>query len=284
MKPGDRPDHEFYPGAEPLVDRPVTSGPAALEFRHRMKRPGRGKAGGRREPLDTRPGQEQAGQAGYPRVAPPAGEPRGQEPTGVYQAPPPPGEPMYAHVAHPPGAGPPPPYQQVNVAQPAQAPYPAGYVAYPGGWRRRIPNLAAPIASILIISSGALVLLGTFLDWIFGLSGWDLMFGGGFASGRNFLFSWGRGIFFSGFWSLLFGVLIILGGVILLTDRVYGSDLTLVSGVVVLAISVVNIVMAYINTTAAVGPGAGLWLVAVFAFLAVIFGAVGIPRESYYLE
>lgn len=284
MKPGETPDHEFFPGAEPRPGPPGTSGPASLEFRHRMKRPGRGKAGGQREPGYPPPGPAQAGQASYPGAIPPGVEPRGQAPPGVYPAAPPPGEPMYEPVAPPPYAGPPPPYRQVNVAQPAQAPYPAGYQAYPIGWRRRIPNLAAPIASILIISSGALVLLGAFLDWIFGLSGWDLMFGGGFASGRNFLFSWGRGIFFSGFWSLLFGVLIILGGLILLSDRVYGSDLTLVSGVVVLAISVVNIVMAYVNTSAALGPGGGLWLVAVFAFLAVILGAVGIPRESYYLE
>lgn len=193
-------------------------------------------------------------------------------------------DPARQPVHAPPPAGPSPSYQQVNVSQPAAPPYPGAYPGYPVGWRRRLPNLAAPIASVLMIVSGAIVILGTFFNWIFSQSGWDLMFRGGFPSGRNFLFSWGHGILFSGFWSLLFGVLIILGGVILLTDRVYGSDLVLVSSVIVLAISVVDIVMAYVNTSQAIGPGVGLWLVAVFAFLALIFGAVGVPSEAYYVE
>ena len=103
------------------------------------------------------------------------------------------------------------------------------------------------------------------------------MFSSGFGTTRNFLFSMGASkIVFTGFWSLLFGILVIAGAVTLMTG--WGGangGLVLVGGILGLAISVVSIVMIYTVKPIALAPGVGLWLFAVFSLIAAVAGGVG---------
>lgn len=183
----------------------------------------------------------------------------------------------YPPADYPPAQAPPPAspsYQQVNVNG-------GGPGAYPQTWRSRLPNIAGPIGAILTVASGVLVLIATWLNWVAGVTGWGLMFRS-FGTTGNFLFSWGpRTFLFSGFWSLLFGILIILGGLILFGDY-NGSNLSFVAGIMGLLIAVTNIVIIYVNTGPLGQPGGGLWLFAIMSLLTAIFGATVVPRGGYY--
>lgn len=169
------------------------------------------------------------------------------------------------------------PQQVVNVGS-----EPAG--SY--GWRSSIPNIASPVGAILLIVTGALVMISTFLSWVGPFTGWGLMYSGS-VSGRtsNFLFTIvNPGIVFSGFWALLFGFLIILGGVMLLL-RLNGSSLAMISAFLGLVIAVVNIVFIYINSSGfPSGPGAGLWMFAIVCLIGILLGATVVPSEFYYAE
>jgi len=152
--------------------------------------------------------------------------------------------------------------------------------------QRRRPMLypAAPIVGVLAGASGIAVIISTFLGWISGIAmtGWSMMFSSGFGTTQNFLFSMGASkIAFTGFWSLLFGILVIAGAVTLATGWGGADGLVLTAGILGLAISVLSIIMLYTVKPIALAPGPGLWLFAVFSLIAAVAGSVGASQTRY---
>jgi len=153
--------------------------------------------------------------------------------------------------------------------------------------RRYLRYRAGPIISVLAGVSGLIMIISTFLAWISGsgVNGWSMMFSRGFGTSHNFLFSTGSSkIVFSGFWSLLFGILVIAGAVTLLTGWGGANGLVLTGGILGFAISVVSIVMIYSVKPIAIAPGPGLWLFAVFSMIAAVAGGVGASQARYAAE
>lgn len=153
--------------------------------------------------------------------------------------------------------------------------------------RRRIPYPAAPIVGAVAGVSGVLVIISTFFSWISGsgVTGWSMMSKSGFGTSQNFLFSTGGSrIVFSGFWSLLFGVLIVAGAVTLITGWGGANGLVLTAGLLGLIISVLSIVMIYTVKLLSLTPGAGLWMFAVFSLIAAVAGGVGQSQMDYMAE
>jgi hypothetical protein len=171
----------------------------------------------------------------------------------------------------------------VVPAQPAQV-VQEQYVE-PG--RGRMPYPAAPIVGAVAGAAGVLVIISTFFSWISGsgVTGWSMMFRSGFGTSQNFLFSTGGSrIVFSGFWSLLFGVLIVAGAVTLITGWGGANGLVLTAGILGLIISVLSIVMIYTLKLQSLTPGAGLWMFAVFSLIAAVAGGVGQSQMDYMAE
>ena len=153
--------------------------------------------------------------------------------------------------------------------------------------RRRMPYPAAPIVGVVAGASGVLVIISTFFSWISGsgVTGWSMMFKSGFGTSQNFLFSTGGSrIVFSGFWSLLFGVLIVAGAVTLITGWGGANGLVLTAGILGLIISVLSIVMIYTVKLLSLTPWAGLWMFAVFSLIAAVAGGVGQSQMDYMAE
>jgi hypothetical protein len=150
--------------------------------------------------------------------------------------------------------------------------------------RRPMPYPAAPIVGGLAGASGIVMIISTFLAWFSGsgMTGWSMMFSSGFGTTRNFLFSTGASkIVFTGFWSLLLGILVVAGAVTLVTGWGGADGLVLTGGILGLAISVVSIVMIYTVKPIALAPGVGLWLFAVFSLIATVVGGVGASQAGY---
>ena len=155
--------------------------------------------------------------------------------------------------------------------------------------RRPMPYPTAPIVGVLAGASGIAMIISTFLGWIsgIGMTGWSMMFSSGFGTTQNFLFSAGASkIVFTGFWSLLFGIIVVAGAVTLVTGWGGANGLVLTGGILGLAISVVSIVMIYTVKPVALAPGAlapgvGLWLFAVFSLIAAVAGGVGASQARY---
>jgi len=153
--------------------------------------------------------------------------------------------------------------------------------------RRPMPYPTAPIVGVLAGASGIAMIISTFLGWIsgIGMTGWSMMFSSGFGTTHNFLFSAGASkIVFTGFWSLLFGIIVVAGAVTLVTGWGGANGLVLTGGILGLAISVVSIIMIYTVKPIAFAPGPGLWLFAVFSLIAAVAGAVGASQVDYEAE
>jgi hypothetical protein len=121
---------------------------------------------------------------------------------------------------------------------------------------------------------GALVFLTTFLPWlsggldiIQGPSGWTLMVKGS-ELGGNFIWIKIPGLlYFSGLWSMLAGLAIIAGAVMLLKRIVAGRLVAGIGGIIGVGAATVNIVMTY---NYQLGVAFGGWLFLVFCVLAVV--------------
>ena len=150
--------------------------------------------------------------------------------------------------------------------------------------RGRMLYPAAPIVGAVAGASGIMMIISTFMAWISGISmtGWSMMSSSGFGTRQNFLFSMaGSKIVFTGFWSLLFGILVVAGAVTLVTGWGGANSLVLTGGILGLGVSVVSIVMIYTVKPVALAPGVGLWLFAVFSLIATIAGSVGASQVGY---
>ena len=181
----------------------------------------------------------------------------------------------------------PPVAAQVPPQQPVQQRVEVVQQPYAERRRRRMPYPAAPIVGVLAGASGIAMIISTFLEWFSNtsVSGWSMMSSSGFGTTHNFLFSVGASkIIFTGFWSLLLGIIVVAGAVTLVTGWGGANGLVLVGGILGLAISVVSIVMIYTVKPIALAPGVGLWLFSVFSLIAAVAGGVGASQAGRVAE
>ena len=252
--------------------------------------------------------QAGAGAAGPPTAGrqPPPGvrQPGGQPPPAEQQLPP-----VLGGVAVGAAAAQGPPTQQIpKYPQEPAAPgfQPGVPIEQPPG----LPRPGAPprrssggvISGIAVMVCGIAIIVSTFLAWVSvggrvsgtsasagaGISGWNTFHQGlGFGSGSNWSFiATGDGLlFFTGFFSLIFGLLLLVMGILILSRLKFGAVLGLIFGILSVGIAAVNIVMIYVKLSgtsvsgtvegysysASVGPGIGLWIFAALSLVAVVF-------------
>jgi len=153
-----------------------------------------------------------------------------------------------------------------------------GYVP---AWRARLPHIVAPTGAMLVMAAAVLTLVATFLNWVQGSSGWNIMFRS-FGTNGTFLFTWwSRGLLFSGFTSLLLGILVAAGAVMLFADR-NGGNLVLACGIAGLLLALFDIVMVYANSLYfPAGPGPGLWVFAGVSLATVVLGLTVVPAGAF---
>jgi hypothetical protein len=195
-----------------------------------------------------------------------------------------------------PGAPVPGTYQQPAYGQGPYAPQPP--VGYPQGPYSQMQPYTQPYAAarrgstllgILTMIAGGAVVGSTFLAWLtasfsgFGsasLSGLKIMTGGlsGTGSSINFVLT-GDGIFFTGFFALLLGTLMMIGGIIMLFRRRIGGALAFIFAIAAAGMAAVNIAMLYAKIPGA-APGVGLWLFGGASLAALVFGFVGLVSSS----
>lgn len=248
---------------------------------------------------------------------PGVGRPQGGQPADatVVVPPPQPGSPapQAPPTAQPPGQyAPQPPYAQPTMQirsspapgtyqQPAygQGPYaPAPPGGYPQGPYQQMQPYAqqfpaarrgSAVLGLLTMIAGGAVVGSTFLAWLtasfsgFGsasLSGLKIMTGGLSGTGSSFnLVLTGDGIFFTGFFALLLGTLILIGGIIMLFRRRIGGALAFIFAIAAAGMAAVNIAMLYAKIPGA-APGLGLWLFGGASLAALVFGFVGLVSSG----
>lgn len=141
---------------------------------------------------------------------------------------------------------------------------------------------ATMVYSIITGASGLVVFLSTFLPWIkfwiFGSTGWSVMLHAGDSGIGNFLYVSGEGaLFFTGFWSILIGLVVIGGGVMLLLDMPAGGRVAQLAGGVGALLCLISMITMYTHRGSA---GIGLWLFLLFAIASAIAGELAI--KSYH--
>jgi hypothetical protein len=230
--------------------------------------------------------------------ADPSAAPAGQPTVNMPAVPQQPG----AYPGYPPQAGTPyrqypqTPYPQPGqpYRQPTQA-YPQGYAApgaqqgYAAGYA---PAAGKPGGSVLLgiltMLLGAVVVGSTFLQWVttpmgagVNITGWFVMQGGFevFGGGFNVVLSQQGTIFFTGFFSLLLGALVLLGGIVTLIRRRPGGVLTLLFALAASVLSAVNITMVFAKMEGS-SPGVGLYLFAGASLAALVLGIISLSSSS----
>lgn len=253
--------------------------------------------------------------AAAPQMPPPgAGQQVVQPPadaTRAMPAPPPaPGQPPYQPQASQPPQqyAPQSPYPQQTVqipAPPAPGAYPQpGYGqgpyappppgGYPQGQYQQIPPYAQPYAAgrrgstllgLLALVAGGAVVGSTFLPWLtvmgLSVSGLRIMTGGSGlgGSGLSIVLTGGGTVFFTAFFSLVLGSLIMIGGILMLFRRRIGGALAFILAIVAAGMASVNVAMVYAKMTGS-HPGVGLWVFGGAAIAALIFGFVGLVSSG----
>ena len=126
--------------------------------------------------------------------------------------------------------------------------------------------------SIAITALGALIVITTFLPWLtlmgFKLgSGWNAMMHGSSSNGFSFYIHGEGVLFFTGFWSILVGLAVITGGVMLYMHYTLGSWIAWIAGGVGVLCSVRSTLTFVTHSLSA---GAGLWLFNLASLAALI--------------
>lgn len=129
--------------------------------------------------------------------------------------------------------------------------------------------------------SGLVVFFSTFLPWIkfwiFSSTGWYVVLHAGESGNGNFLYVSGEGaLFFTGFWSLLIGLAVIAGGVMLLLEYPVGGRIAQLSGALGALLCLISMITMYTHNGSA---GIGLWLFLLFSIASGIVGELAI--KSY---
>ncbi len=165
-------------------------------------------------------------------------------------------------------------YAPTQQYAPRAAAYPAAAPAYATGTKTK--GIAFWIGTAIVLVSGAVVIISSFLAWLTGpfgfgsLTGWDF-----FDLMDNKFFDYGSGYpMFSGLCSLIAGGLIVLIALLMLVSRSKGL------GVLVIIFSILALGMAVTNLTSILrGPegvsfsaGIGMYLFIGFSFLGIVGG------------
>lgn len=275
------------PGQAPVTGQP---GQPRQPGEGQAQQPGQGQA--------QQPGQgqhQQTGQFPQPGLKPGQGQvPTGADETRQFQAPQgyynprgPAYQQPYANYGYPqqtmqmpaqPGPG--------GYPQPyGQGPYPSPY-GYPATQAQAYPyeegKRGSIVLGILGILAGAAVIGSTWLGWVsasgFSMTGWEIMKGSQSTTGSGgfTLVSTGDGtIFFTGFFTLLLGALILIPSIVMFFRKRMGGVMTLAAGLAAGAIAAVNITMVFTKMQGG-SPGVGLWMFAGGAVAALAIGIVGL--------
>lgn len=142
---------------------------------------------------------------------------------------------------------------------------------------------------------GITAIISTFLDWLFILGmptdGWDFIFMDGFYGNEgNILYQSGGGLFwFTGFWSLLVGFLLIISSFLVIRRIRAGGILSILAGLAGFNIALINILMinagkfeelAETNYFIAIMAESGIGLYALL-FSSLIAAILGIASHIY---
>lgn len=151
--------------------------------------------------------------------------------------------------------------------------------------RVRDGEWGSPIVGILTTVAGLVVFLMAWTPWVRGVTGWGLMT----TSGRSGNFLWriepGRNVLlFTGFWALLAGALLIIGGIAMIFRHKPGGGIATVGGLIGTLVGIANLVMVYRLGTAFtlttgfdnISPSAGLWIFTIVSAVALVHGILGI--------
>lgn len=227
--------------------------------------------------------------------APPASQPTARMPAV-------PPQPPNAQAAYQPTSGMPYQYPRMPYPQPGQpyqqpSGYPPGYqqagTPAPQGYAAAYPQEAvrpggSVLLGILTMLAGAVVVGSTFLEWAtsplgagVNITGWFVMQGGFELTGGGFtvVLSEQGTVFFTGFFSLLLGALVLVGGVVTLIRRRPGGVLTLVFAIAASVVSAVDITMIFAKMEGS-SPGVGLYLFAGAALVALVLGVISLSSSN----
>lgn len=119
---------------------------------------------------------------------------------------------------------------------------------------------------------GLVVFISTYLNWLSGWSGWASLVNSR-GRGRFFYFGRGVGIFFTGFWSFVLGLLIIAGAVLLILNRRSGGVLAIAAGGLGMLLGLANLIAQF--STRGV-PSVGVWLFLIFSIGALASGILSL--------
>jgi hypothetical protein len=179
------------------------------------------------------------------------------------------------------------------AAYPPQGPYAPGARQQPyaqAAFAQAPARRGSTVMGLLTLIAGGAVLGSTFLAWLTAgvsgvgsssVSGLKTMTGGLTGSGTsiNFVLTGSGTIFFTAFFSLLLGTLIMVAGIIMLFRHRIGGALAFIFAIAAAGMASVNIAMLYAKIPGA-APGLGLWLFAGVSLLALVFGFVAMVSSG----
>jgi hypothetical protein len=178
------------------------------------------------------------------------------------------------------------PYAAQAPGQPFP-PAPPGMAGYPQPYAGPVTKAGGSVvAGILTVVAGGVIVGSTFLAWLTVLgmsaSGWDIMRQGVSGTGGNglSLVVTGNGsVFFTGFFTLLLGALILASGLMMFFRRRPGGIIAFIFAVPAAGFAAVDIVMVYTKMSG-VSPGPGLWMFAAGSLAAIVLGIVGLASSG----
>jgi hypothetical protein len=172
------------------------------------------------------------------------------------------------------------------------APYAYRQAPYAGGYPAAAGKRGSWVLGLLMLLAGGIVAGSTFLPWITtpsfsvpgysgtasaSTSGWSIMTAGTSLGGSSFnVVLTGEGaVFLTGFFSLLFGVLLLVAAVIIFFRRKIGGWLALFFAVGATACAAVDITMVFAKMSP-LSPHVGLWAFAGAAITALVLSIVSL--------
>lgn len=168
--------------------------------------------------------------------------------------------------------------QQYWPAPPPGAPYQQQFAA--SGRRGSV------VAGVMALLAGAALVASTFLPWVSmsamgysaSVSGYGYMTGTASGSGSgsfSVVLTGGGVVFFTGFFSLLFGALVMAGGLVTLFRRRLGGVLVFAFALPAAGLAAVDVAMAMTKVSGG-SASVGIWMFAGAAFAALATGIAGL--------
>lgn len=146
------------------------------------------------------------------------------------------------------------------------------------------------LLGILTLVAGGIAIGATFLAWISAASvagisasasGLMLMTSGSTlgGSGFNLILTSEGAIFFTGFFSLLFGALIVIAAIITMLRRRPGGIIAFLLALCATAVAAIDVTMVFAKVPGA-SPGIGLWMFAGASLVALVLGIISLSSSS----